>query len=84
MLAVRHQQFRGEVAHIAVPALTGGKAHNATFQSADIKAHLFVTPLLARVADDLPQVGFSLKRKNIGASQTLFSVESSRYPAISG
>ena len=77
VFAVRHQQLRVKVAHVPVCALTGRKARNPALQSADIHTHLLVTPLLARVADDPTQVGFSLKRKNVGAAQTRLSPDNS-------
>lgn len=58
MLAVSHAQRRIDHTNVLEQPFSGCKTGNVSFQFGDIAAHLRSAPLLARVADDVANIGF--------------------------
>lgn len=87
ILAVGHAQRRIKFVQVFKQSLTSSQARKALFQLGDVAPHLSITPLCARVADDLAQVAFRFRRENVRRDQlrgTLASSSSSRSDTLRG
>lgn len=65
MFVPPHPKRWKKCAHVFERTLATGKVGDTLFQPRDLAAHLRLSPLLASVADNAAQVGFSLRRENV-------------------
>ena len=69
MVASGHAQSGVHLRHIAKGTLPCDEAGNATLQLGHVGPHLRVTPLLAGVANDRPDISFRRRRQYIAGAQ---------------
>jgi hypothetical protein len=69
MFAADHPQARIERSHILGQTLTVRHVFNAALQLGDVSSGLGITPLLVRVLDDAPQIGFRRRKQDVIGGQ---------------